>query len=388
MKNIPTQVYYTGKRVLLNPKPILVRLLTFIVIILILGTAFKNQLNITSLDKVKIAYFNQDSGQLGPMMIDSLIHSDEIKSLVEFEQVSSLDLGRDLINNEKADALLFIPEGFSKSGGTEGTSKTFEVYLSKYSGVNTTVVKNVVDSLTNYMNTGGVISAMAAAGGAVETMAGNSKADPSNAGTSLQEEPLSNSKSATAMGYYSIAMLLMLLLRGQEYGASGMGEDYLGTLGDRIKLSPIKPYEQYLGKMIGLSLVTFLQGVIILLFTKYVYGVDWGNHFAVIILIVFVFSVLTTTLGAMLTILTRDAVKADSIANIVTLAATFIVGGFVILDFGAFALISPSYYAKSAIFNVIYNDHLALAFVNIGEMLAITLLFALISIVVSRRKRA
>jgi len=180
----------------------------------------------------------------------------------------------------------------------------------------------------------------------------------------------------------------MFLLRGQEYGASGMGEDYLGTMGDRLKLSPIKPFEQYLGKTIGLSLVTFLQGMVIILFTKYVYDVDWGDHFAVIVLVVFVFSVLTTTLGGMLTILTQDSVKADSIANIVTLGSTFLIGGFVIVDFGAFAAIAPSYYAKSAIFNVVYNDQLGSAFMNIGQMLAITMLFAVISILVSRRKRA
>ncbi|MFF2911267.1 ABC transporter permease [Paenibacillus sp. NPDC057934] len=369
---------YSCKRILMDPKPIFVRLLSFIVIILILGTVFENQFNITSLDKVKIAYSNQDSGQYGTMFIDSLIHSDEIKSLTEFTEVSSMEEGQKIVNDGKADALVYITKDFSALKGNEDTSRTVEVYLSKYTGVNTTVIKNVLESLTNYMNTSIVIY----------SMTGSPPAELSNTGNSLQDEPLSNSVSATAMGYYSIAMLLMLLLRGQEYGTAGMGEDYLGTLGDRMKLSPIKPYEQYAGKIIALSLITFLQGLIIILFTKYAYGVDWGKHLAVILLIVFVFSLLTTTLGAMLTILTKDAVKADSIANIVTLGATFIVGGFVILDFGTLAHISPSYYAKSAIFNVIYNDHLDRAFVNIGEMLAITLLFALISIVVSRRKRA
>lgn len=376
--NILTQIFYSGKRILLDPKPIFVRLLSFMVIILILGTAFKDQFNVTFLDKVKVAYSNEDSGQLGELFISSMIGAEEIKSLAELDQVHSLDEGREILSNEEADAFIYIPEGFSKQGETEGASKTVEVYLAKSSGVDTTIVRNVVDSLVNGMNTAGVVA----------TMSGNLQIEQANSDTSLKEEPLTDSKSATAMGYYAIAMLLMFLLRGQEYGTSGMGEDYLGTLGDRLKLSPIKPFEQYLGKTIGLSLVTFLQGMVIILFTKYVYDVDWGDHFAVIVLIVFVFSLLTTTLGGMLTILTQDSVKADSIANIVTLGATFLIGGFVIVDFGAFAAIAPSYYAKSAIFNVVYNDQLGSTFVNIGQMLAITMLFAVISIVVSRRKRA
>jgi len=376
--NILTQIFYSGKRILMDPKPIFIRLLSFMVIILILGTAFKEQFNVTSLDKVKVVYSNEDSGPLGKLFINSMIGSEDIKSLAEFNQAYSLDEGREILNNDEADAFIYIPDGFSKQVETEGTSKTVEVYLAKSTGVDTTIVRNVVDSLINGMNTAGVVA----------TMSGNLQFEQAKSDTSLKEEPLTNSKSATAMGYYAIAMLLMFLLRGQEYGASGMGEDYLGTVGDRLKLSPIKPFEQYLGKTIGLSLVTFLQGMVIILFTKYVYDVDWGNHFAVIVLIVFVFSLLTTTLGGMLTILTKDSVKADSIANIVTLGSTFLIGGFVIVDFGPIAAIAPSYYAKSAIFNVVYNDQLGSAFMNIGQMLAITMLFAVISILVSRRKRA
>ncbi|MEF3354132.1 ABC transporter permease [Paenibacillus sp. GYB006] len=376
--NILTQIFYSAKRILIDPKPIFIRLLSFLLIILILGTAFKDQFNVTSLDKVRIVYSNEDSGQLGEMFISSMIGAKEISSLAEFDQVLSLDEGREILNIEEADAFIYIPEGFSNQGEADGSSKTVEVFLAKSSGVDTTVVRNVVDSLINGLNTAGVVA----------TMSGNTQIDQVNSDTSLKEEPLTDSKSATAMGYYAIAMLLMFMMRGQEYGAAGMGEDYLGTLGDRLKLSPIKPFEQYLGKTIGLSLVTFLQGMVIILFTKYVYDVDWGNHFGVIVLIVFVFSLLTTTLGGLLTIIIKDSVKADTLANIVTLVSTFLIGGFIIIDFGAIAAISPSYYAKSAIFNVVYNDELGSAFVNIGQMLAITLLFAVISIVVSRRKRA
>lgn len=376
--NILTQIYYSAKRILMDPKPILIRLLSFIIIILILGSAFKDQFNITSLDKVKVAYSNQDSGQLGELFISSMIGEEEVKSLAEFDQVLSLDEGREILKSEEADAFIYIPEGFSAQGETEGTSKTVEVYLAKSSGVEMSVVRNVVDSLVNGMNTAGVVA----------NMTGKVQIDQTNSVTSLKEEPLTDSKSATAMGYYAIAMLLMFLMHGQEYGAAGMEEDYLGSLGDRLKLSPIKPFEQYLGKTIGLTLVTFLQGIVIVLFTKYVYDVDWGDKFAVILLTVFVFSLLTTTLGGMLTIITQDPIKAGSIATIVTLAATFLIGGFVIIDFGNFAAISPSYYAKSAIFSVVYDDKLGPAFVNIGQMLAITVLFAVISIVVSRRKKA
>lgn len=129
----------------------------------------------------------------------------------------------------------------------------------------------------------------------------------------------SSSQATTAMGYYSIAMILMLLLYGQEYGIFMASEDYLGTLGKRIRLSAVKPYVQYIGKGLGLSLVTFFQGVILLLLTKYVYGVDWGNHIIVVLLTLFILSILVTLLGMMLVIITRSIQKAQSLSNFITL---------------------------------------------------------------------
>lgn len=358
----------------------MIRLLSFIIIILILGTAFKEQFNLSSLDKVRVAYYNEDSGEFGELFISSMIHTEELIALADFEAIASLEEGRELINSGTLDAVVYIPSEFSEQGEGEPASKTIEVYVAKTSGIDMIVVQNMMDSLVNGMNTTAVIASMAV---------DMTHSEPNSLSTiSLQDEPLTNSKAATAMGYYAIAMLLMFLLSGQEYGTASMKEDYMGALGDRIALSPMKPYEQYLGKILGLSFVTFIQGMIIILFTKYVYDVDWGAHFGVIVLIVFVFSLLTTTLGGMLMIITKDVVKANSIASIITLVGTFLVGGFVIIDFGMLAAIAPSYYAKAALFNVIYHHELSAAYMNIGQMLAITMLFVVISIVASRRARA
>ncbi len=376
--NILDQVFYSAKRVIMDTKPIMIRLLSFIVIILILGSAFSKAFNAGSLDKVKIVYCNADTGKFGELFISSMTKAEEIKSLVDFKEVSSFKKAKESIRSEKADAFVYIPEGFSKQGENEEKSKTVEVYLEKNSGVNATVVQNVVDSFVNGMNTAG----------AIYRMTGSLESFQMHSGRGLTEVPLSDSKSTTAMGYYAVAMLLMMLLYGAEYGRVGIGEDYLGVLGDRIRLSPIKPSGQYSGKIIGLSIVPFLQGIVVILFTKYVYGVDWGNNIPLLLLTVFTFSVLSTTFGAMLSIVAKDVVKAGSIVTIAILVFTFLAGGFVVMDFGILAKLSPSTYAKTAIFNIVYNGDLNLTYLNITVMWAITLSLALISIVAAGRKKA
>jgi ABC-2 type transport system permease protein len=376
--NIINQIFYTAKRIIVDIKPVLTRLITFIVIILILGSAFSEAFNVSDLDTVKIVYYSDDSGKYGEGFIRALTDVESVKSLVKFEEVFSFEEAKLLVNNDDAEAFIYIPKIFSEQSIEEDKSKVVEVYRKKYSGVSALIVQNVVDSYINGINTAGVIF----------RMTGTLDGFELSTDRSLQTEPLTKSESPTAMGYYAVGMLLMLLLSGAEYGRVYIGEDYLGILGDRMKLSPIKPFEQYLGKIIGLSFVSFLQGLAIILFTQYAYQVDWGNNFSLILLIVFVFSLLTTTFGAMLSIVTKDVTKAGSIVSVAIIVFTFLAGGFVVMDFGNIQKLSPSYYAKTAIFNAVYNGDIKVTYQSIVIMCAITLALAFISIAAVRRKKA
>lgn len=378
--NILFQMFYAVKRMIMNPKAILINLLTYAIIILILGSVFGSTYDIQkSLGKVTIAYANLDSGRYGAIF-DAVLHSNDVTELAELKAVTSLDDGKALINKDEADAIIFIPDNFSDD---RVLPHVVNVYLSTDYGVPTLVVKNIVSSLTNLMNTSSVIYNIT---GQTEVDAMGSERQKNNE-ENVKEQSLTSSslQATTAMGYYSIAMILMLLLYGQEYGIVMASEDYLGTLGNRIRLSAVKPYEQYIGKALGLSLVTFFQGVILLLFTKYVYGVDWGNHIIVVLLTLFILSILVTLLGLMLVIITRDIQKAQSLSNFITLGGTFIVGGFVIVDFGSVAYLSPSYYAKTALFNVVYGNQVEQALIHIGFMILICVGIVLVSLAASRR---
>lgn len=377
--NIINQIFYTVKRQLVDIKPILTKLASFIVIILILGSAFSSAFEASDLEAVKIVYLNNDSGEYGNDFIEAMINVEAIKSLVEFEKATTFEEAERMVNDDKAEAFIYIPNEFSAQATKEAESKVIDVYRKKYSGINATIVQTVVDSFINGINTAGVIYKMT---GSLENF-------EFSMGEGLKDEPLTDSDfQPTAMGYYAVAMLLMLILYGADYGNMGVGEEYLGVLGDRIKLSPLKPFEQYAGKIIGLSLVTFLSAIVVILFTNIVYGVDWGDNIGLVLLVTFTYSVLTTTLGAMLCILTKDILKANSFVSLAIIGFTFLAGGFVVMDFGKIQYFSPSYYAKTAIFNTVYNGDNNIVYQNIGIMWVITLAFAVVSIFAARRKQA
>lgn len=364
----------------MNPKVILINLLTYAVIIFILGSVFGSTYDMQkSLGKVTIAYVKLDSGENGAMF-EAVLHSNDVTQLAELKEVASLDDGKALIKQDEADAVIYIPDSFSDDRALQ---HVVNVYLSADYGVPPLVVKNIVSSITNLMNTSSVIYNITGQTDVVAIGAEPQKNNKEN--ISEQSVTSSSLQATTAMGYYSIAMILMLLLYGQEYGIFMASEDYLGTLGKRMRLSAVKPYEQYIGKGLGMSLVTFFQAVILLLLTKYVYGVDWGKYILIVLLTLYVLSILVTLLGIMLVILTRNIEKAQSLSNLITLGGTFIVGGFIIADFGSIAYLSPSYYAKTAIFNVVYGNQVEQALIHIGLMIVICAVFAVVSLAASRR---
>lgn len=377
--NILNQIYYTVKRIFMESKAVVVKLLSFIVLILILGSAFSNAFEVSSLDKVTILCYNGDKGESGKSFIDSLMEVDSIKDIVDFKEVTDFKEAEKMIDKEEAEALVCIPEQFSEQVVNEEEKNIIEVYRRKYSGISSTVVENVVESYVNGLNCASVVF----------KMQGNLEGFNFTAESGLEEQPLTASgKVPTSMGYYALSMLLMMMLYGAEYGCSGTAEESIGVLGDRIKLSPMKTYQQYIGKIAGLSLVTFIQAIIIILFTKVVYDVDWGSNIPLLLAIIFSFSVVTTTMGAMLCIFTRDESKAQSIITVLVIVFTFLAGGFVYADFTGIEQISLSYYAKSAILNMVYAGDLSVVYRNIGIMWAVTVVFIIISVIIAERKKA
>lgn len=377
--NIINQMSYAIKNIFMNYRAIVTKMLTFIVIILILGSAFSDAFEPTSLDMIKVVYCIDDSGKAGKQFMDGVKGVESINELIEFVQVPTFEEAELLIDNEEAEAFVYLPENFSKQAEDKESSSVIEVYQRTYSGINQTVVESVMESFINGVN----------AASAIYEMQGSLEGFEFSEAAGLQKEPLTAAgKAPTSMGYYAVAMLLMMLLYGADYGCSGIADDYLGVLGERIRISPIRPYQQYIGKILGLSLVSFLQGIIVITFTKVVYNVDWGDNYLLILLIILSFSILTTTMGAMLCILTGDEKKGSSLVMVTIIGFTFLAGGFAKMDLSGIEKISPSYYAKTAILNTIYNGDMNMVYQCLGVIWCITLVLALISVAAAGRKRA
>ena len=103
---------------------------------------------------------------------------------------------------------------------------------------------------------------------------------------------------------------------------------------------------------------------------------------------IYVFGVLAIALGMTAMTLTRDEKKTKAIIQVALLGFTFLAGGFVVTSFGAAELASPSYYAREALFSLMFGENTQIALRNLGVISAIAAGLTLTSVIASRRKLA
>lgn len=378
--------YYTILRNLRDKRSMASMLLLPIVLILILGTALNSAFSAQNMDSIPVCYLNNDKGSISKSF-DDFLDSKEIKDMLTVNKVATFDAGKKLVSDKKAKALIVINENYSDDVQS-GKNADIEVYTGSYNDFYTSVVRNVVDSYIYGANTVGAMQKI-----------GAQELNYTRTESIAESSVTTDGKTPRAVDYYAVTMLVMILMYGAQFGCHGIGEDYFEEKGRRIKSTPIKPYEQFIGITLGNVFTIMCQSLVLILFTKYVYKANWGGNIPAILLISFTLSVLSIALGMMLTVLIKDRNKASSLLSLIVPIMTFIAGGYARIQAGntAFAkimYISPNYLAQTALFNTIYgqpvtsNTQLLGTAGCIGVLWTITIIMFLIASVSGRRRIA
>lgn len=420
MLNIYYQFIHSLKCVFKDTKPLISKILTFSLVILVLGSAFSDMFD-SQIEPVTVGILNEDSGKekiaeniiqvlepqgtLTPVKKSDTEDKDDeddeekatetdadvsiaewmkVYSVKNEEDGRSLACDEDIAEDHQIAAMIHFSGDFSKQVMDKGDNEDSEpvpitIKTGRSSQVDSTVVKCVFDTFTNSLN----------ADFAVQKHF-NGKSLPEDLDIENGYTQMETDAEATpdAMSYYAIAMLMMVLLYGAEYGCNSIADDYFGVIGERIKTTPIKRYEQYIGKMLGMVVATTLQGIFIVLLTGLVYGAKWGNNYLALLGVIFSMSAASVTLGACLCMITRDGPKGQAMVSLLVIACTFLAGGFVKMDMGPLKFVSPNYYAQTAMFNSIYNGDNVIALQNIGILWLFVIGASAVAILMSRRKRA
>lgn len=96
----------------------------------------------------------------------------------------------------------------------------------------------------------------------------------------------------------------------------------------RLQAAPMGGGVIFAGKIAGNSLLAFMQAIIIIVMTYLLFGVNWGRHLWLIVLVCLLITIASMTLGIIVALVSKSAASASSLMQGIIIVMTFISGGF------------------------------------------------------------
>lgn len=368
-------IFYNLKRNLRDRKSLVNMILFPIVLILILGTALKSQYSPENIKKAVVYYYNNDKGSISNEF-EKFLKSKNISNLIELKKVNSIKDGINSIKGNEKGTFVYINDKFTKDM-QDGRKSEITVYNQRDT-IQTEIVKNI---LNGFKSGGNAIYASYSIGGKAKYV------DSKN----IIDMPIeTKGKIPTSIDYYAVTMLVMILMYGSLYGNYSISEIYVEQEGKRVQTTPTKKLEALLGYA-GASIITvFLQGMILMLFAKYVFKANYGQNIWIIVFIIFSVSVLSNFIGMTVAVITKNSDKSSNILNLLIVACTFVSGGYseIISDnkvYNNIVQFIPNGMAQRAMFNSIYGGQSSMVNFNILIIWIGIVLCMIIAILAGRR---
>ncbi|AIQ26134.1 MULTISPECIES: ABC transporter permease [unclassified Paenibacillus] len=372
--NILYIAYYTIITNVRDYRTFVKRLFMPLLITLILGTALQGVFEPTKLEKTSVVYYNADAGDVS-RNFDEFLKLEAITTLLNVKEVKSEEEGMTSVKDGDASAFIYLNQDYSKAIMDKKKS-AISIYSNNVKNSRVTIVQNIVDSFIIGANTTEALAKL------------DSKMNYDAKSGGIEEVPVSvGGKTPGSMDYYAVTMLMLTLMAGALYGSDEMSQDFTGALGRRLRSSPMRPMQHFVGKIIGCVTLLFVQAMIVYFFTKVAFDANWGANPGMIMLVVLTLAVLSTALGVMISMLSKDQARSTSILNMLVPIMTFIGGGYVKLDLEQLMYLSPNYLGQTIIFNNIYGGTIGSASCFIALWTIIAVIF-IISGWGARRKLA
>ncbi|MCM3626207.1 ABC transporter permease [Paenibacillus glycanilyticus] len=210
-------------------------------------------------------------------------------------------------------------------------------------------------------------------------------------GSFIQESSLDPDRKPGSIDYYAIVESTMIafyacmsaswLIRGEVKRKTAL----------RLAAAPVGKLEIFAGKVIASTIINFLCILVVVLFSKFVFNANWGDHLGPVFLLLFTEVLLAVSFGLGIAFLFKDDAAVNGVMMIFVQLASMFGGAYFPVDeasgfFAGIANLSPLRWANEALMNLIYNDDLQAVFPVMGLNTAIAAAF-LAFVAITMRKR-
>jgi len=256
------------------------------------------------LSNIPLAIVNADNAQLGDSLV-TVFQSSDLDTLLDPILADDFDAARKLVDDRDAVAALLIPEGFTASiipeTGSATTAETvaLQLYTDGESTYSISIIRSIVEAFLSEVE-----SSRASYSVSLNKLLSEGLISADELPTLLESYPtgLDSDESAASyrlilndvvaddqeVNYLTIVApgmaLMFLMMNVTAGGVSFLTERREYTL-QRNLVSPTQSYQIILGKSFGIFLRGAAQVLILVLTSTLLFGLDWGNWLAVLVLI-------------------------------------------------------------------------------------------------------
>ena len=349
-----------------------VRMLVFmlatpILIMLILGTALSNVFNgSAAIGEIRILYENGNMSSMLESRWNKLVQ-EASGSGIHFEPASNREAALQDVQAGRYTGFATIAE--------DGISYTGNDRI----GVENSIAQGVLAAFADDYK----LALAMADGASVEGVPLSSTALRADY---VQEASIDGGQQPSAMDYYAVAMTTLIIMYSAMTAGQLMDNERKRHTDIRLLASPVSRMEIFIGKIIGTLLLNGVFVLLIMLFSKYMFGVNWGTSQLTVFLVLASQIVYALGLGIGLSYIIKGNASGIVLMLIIQLEA-MIGGSYFPADvltgfFGALSQLSPMKWTNGAILQLIYQGSAAgvapAMLFNIGAALVLLTLSVLL----------
>lgn len=261
-------------------KGLLILLVMPMILIAILGAAFGSQFAKTGgVEPFELGLVNNDRGMIAAA-IENFLSSDAVAELFVTVSVAAGE-AKGKVDRGELPAAVVIPPNFT-SDFMAGRPVSLELFKDRGRLISPLVAESVLMNLAETMGATQLVVRQAAARGvppAELPALGEAVAMELQAlAPRLREEYSEKGSRMTSFQYYTAAMSVMFLLFAGMTGLQSIIAEQRQQTFSRMLASPLRKGQFILGKFFGIITISFVQFLILMAGTRFLYNVPWGHR--------------------------------------------------------------------------------------------------------------
>lgn len=296
-------------------KALLLSLVIPLILIQILGLALKGLLVEGRIEPFTVIVVNRDvpttpALDLGQLFLTEVLGSEQVKAIINSEIATDLTTARQAVAAGEAAAVIEIPASFT-SEALAGKGAHLALYTDPgqpiQAGIATAVAGAFTEMITSQLLPGRLLEPQSVA---------QLSADLAKVGAVTLQERAASTRSVSALQYYAAGMAVMYMLMTAIMRASSIiDERENGTL-QRMLISPTSATAILAGQLLGAMLVPIAQFLLLLLGTRFLFGVDWGPLGSALLLGI-TFALATGGIGVAIAAWVNDRKATESVGSLI-----------------------------------------------------------------------